>query len=84
MIKADKDLNEIIKNEYRGPMPLFDFFPLLRDCLLGLCFMHKNNIVHRDIKPLNILKLYTNEYVISDYGEGINLNDTEKYAGIEY
>ena len=46
--------------------------------------MHKKNIVHRDIKPQNILKLVTNEYVISDYGEGINLNDAEKYAGIEY
>ena len=46
--------------------------------------MHKNNIVHRDIKPQNILKVNSNEYVISDYGEGINLNDAEKYEDVMY
>ena len=39
--------------------------------------MHKNNIVHRDIKPQNILKL-GDQHVISDYGEGVNLNEQEK------
>ncbi len=45
--------------------------------------MHKNNIVHRDIKPQNMLKL-TNSFAISDYGEGINLNDREKTAKVMY
>ena len=45
--------------------------------------MHKNNIVHRDIKPQNILKL-TNQFAISDYGEVINLNDREKGVDVEY
>ncbi len=38
-------------------MPLVKFLPLCVDSLLGLSFMHKNNIAHRDIKPQNILKL---------------------------
>lgn len=60
-------------------MSYIQFFPIMRDLILGLCFMHKNHIIHRDIKPLNVLKLYTGEYVICDYGEGINLGYKEKY-----
>ena len=36
--------------------------------------MHSKNITHRDIKPLNIMKLKNNHYSLADYGEGINLN----------
>ncbi len=64
-------------------MPLVTFFPLLIDSLLGLSFMHKNNIVHRDIKPQNILK-QKNQFVINDYGEGVNLNDIEKGEEVMY
>ena len=70
-------------------MQLSKFLPFFVDSLLGLSFMHKNNIVHRDIKPQNILKL-NNQYAISDYGEGIHLNDEqgnekyEKYCEGEY
>ena len=67
-------------------MQLSKFLPFFVDSLLGLSFMHKNNIVHRDIKPQNILKL-NNQYAISDYGEGIHLNDeegNEKYCEGEY
>ena len=67
-------------------MQLRKFLTLFVDSLLGLSFMHKNNIVHRDIKPQNILKL-NNQYAISDYGEGIHLNDeqgNEKYCEGEY
>ncbi len=60
-------------------MSFLEFLPLMRDTILGVSYMHKNNIVHRDIKPLNVLKLDTGEYVISDYGEGKNLTSEEKF-----
>lgn len=41
--------------------------------------MHTKPIAHRDIKPQNILKQSDNYYVLSDYGEGINLNYHENY-----
>ena len=56
MEKGESDLAAIIK-ENGGPMQLSTFLPFFVDSLLGLSFMHKNNIVHRDIKPQNILKL---------------------------
>ena len=47
------------------------FFPIFKDSILGLVFMHINNIAHRDIKPGNIMKMSKNRYCIADYGEGI-------------
>ena len=62
--------------EDEGLPNLKKFFPLFRDTILGLTFLHKQSIAHRDIKPENILipdEEKCNNYVISDYGEGKNL-----------
>ncbi len=58
-------------------MTCIDLFPIFRDSILGMIFMHINNIAHRDIKPGNIMKMDQNRYCIADYGEGINLNYQE-------
>ncbi len=58
-------------------MHFLEFVPILRDSILGLIFMHLNNIAHRDIKPGNIMKMNKNRYCIADYGEGVNLNYQE-------
>ena len=56
-----------------------EFFPVFRDSILGITFMHINNIAHRDIKAKNIMRINENKYVIADYGEGVNLNFLEQY-----
>ena len=38
-----------------------------------MIFMHMQNIVHRDMKPANIMQMALNRYSIIDFGEGINL-----------
>jgi len=55
-------------------MSFKEFFPVFRDSILGLCYLHSKNIAHRNIKPEFILKTDENQYKISDYGEGNNLN----------
>ena len=55
-------------------MDFKSFFPLFRDTILGLTFLHNKNIAHRNIKPSNIIMMNSNSYKISDYGEGLNLN----------
>ena len=61
-------------------MGLEQFFPVFRDCILGLTFMHINNIVHRDLKPGNVMAINSNRFVLADYGEGLNLTFEDEYS----
>ena len=47
---------------------------MFRDSILGLTYLHMNNICHRDIKPGNIFQLGENTFSVGDYGIGINLS----------
>ena len=71
------DLKDVYE-ERKRPMPLEGFFPIFRDCILGLAYIHNKCIGHRDIKPDNIMKISNNQYKIADYGEGINLSFNSK------
>ncbi len=50
-----------------------EFFPVFKDGILGLTYMHIHNIAHRDIKPANFMKISKDKFVLADYGLGINL-----------
>ena len=76
---AENDLNKIIWKNKHQPMTIKEFFPIFRDTILGLVYMHSNAIAHRDIKPGNILLTKSGKFVIVDYGEGINLAGEESY-----
>ena len=78
MEKGKTDLSKI-NQKANIPMTFAEFFPIFRDSILGLIFMHINNIAHRDIKPGNIMKMSDNRYVIVDYGEGVSLTYQEQY-----
>ena len=80
MDKAKEDLFILWKKGQYRPMNLHTFFPVFRDCILGLIFMHANNIVHRDIKPGNIMVMHKNRFVLADYGEGLNLTFENEYS----
>ncbi len=72
MSKAETDVEHLIEDD---PIKNFkEFFPIFRDCIFGIVYMHMNAIAHRDIKPGNIMQLNGNKYVLADYGEGENLS----------
>ena len=50
-----------------GPLPIEDAVLILRDVCDGLAFAHERGIVHRDIKPDNVL-LSGRHAMITDFG----------------
>jgi eukaryotic-like serine/threonine-protein kinase len=50
-----------------GPLPIPDVIAILRDVARALAFAHEHGVVHRDIKPDNIL-LSGDAAVVADFG----------------
>lgn len=65
-----KSLNEVVLT--RGPIHLRlkpgVAIPIIRDCLAALAALHRENIVHGDIKPANIMIKRTGNAKIVDIG----------------
>jgi serine/threonine protein kinase len=47
---------------------------VLRDCLAGLAALHREGIVHGDLKPANIMLKRTGDTKVIDIGSAIDLN----------
>jgi serine/threonine protein kinase len=65
------DLNHYINTINPYPLDLKTLKLLLKKTLLGLEYIHENNIIHRDMKPQNVLINYDKEELevrIADFG----------------
>lgn len=60
----------------RGKLTDYEVRHYACQILLGLYFLHRNNIVHCDLKPDNILLTSKNQIRICDFGMSINQNIT--------
>jgi len=59
-------LSDIIRNE--GPMEYHKAVEITKQIALALSFAHKNHIIHRDVKPHNILITREGTAKITDFG----------------
>lgn len=59
-----------------APISLELVVSIMSQILSGIDVAHKNRIIHRDIKPQNILITNQNEVKITDFGIAIALSDT--------
>ncbi len=63
---------------------------ILRDCLVGLASLHREGIVHADIKPGNVMIKRTGTCKLIDFGSAFHVDDlplrptwTPRYAAVE-
>lgn len=61
-----KTLKEIIKE--RAPLAYYEIINICRQICLALEHAHSNNIIHRDIKPQNILITHDGIVKVADFG----------------
>ena len=73
---GDKSLDRVIESK---PLELKLIKKYMRDLVLGLLHCHRNYIVHRDIKPDNIL-LINGTLKLSDFGASQSIRDLSTSA----
>jgi hypothetical protein len=54
--------------EQRGPLPVTEACELVRQAALGLQHAHERGMVHRDVKPANLLRTPGGQVKILDFG----------------
>eukprot|EP01060_Flectonema_neradi_P035126 TRINITY_DN636_c0_g1_i6.p1 TRINITY_DN636_c0_g1~~TRINITY_DN636_c0_g1_i6.p1 ORF type:complete len:1161 (+),score=207.94 TRINITY_DN636_c0_g1_i6:56-3538(+) len=64
-----------------GPLPIPSATRYLKDILRGLKFLHKQGIVHRDMKPHNVLLLVDGQCKLADFGASCDLSALQNATG---
>lgn len=75
------DLARVIRE--RAPLPLDEAVPLMLDVLRGLAAIHRVGIVHRDVKPANILLDRDGHAKLTDFGIARRADDPTLTAPVE-
>jgi eukaryotic-like serine/threonine-protein kinase len=60
------DLNKLV--HFRGPLPVAEACELARQAALGLQYIHDHALVHRDVKPSNLLLTPQGQVKVLDLG----------------
>ena len=57
-------------------LPLLSIKRYVRDIIRGLAFLHENKVIHRDLKPHNVLMTNEGECKLADFGTAHFFTDT--------
>ncbi|XP_040841490.1 inhibitor of nuclear factor kappa-B kinase subunit epsilon isoform X3 [Ochotona curzoniae] len=79
-------LNVLESPENAFGLPEDEFLVVLRCVVAGMNHLRENGVVHRDIKPGNIMRLVGREgqsiYKLTDFGAARRLDDDEKFVSV--
>jgi len=64
----DESLTDFLDRRSFKPLPFHVAFNICQDIALAICFLHANNIWHRDLSSNNILMLGDRRAKVSDFG----------------
>lgn len=72
--------------EHAFGLPEEEFLVVLRCVVAGMNHLRENGVVHRDIKPGNIMRLVGSQgqsiYKLTDFGAARDLEDDEKFVSV--
>jgi eukaryotic-like serine/threonine-protein kinase len=72
---SGENLKELVQRE--GPLPVQEALALTRQVARGLAFAHEHGIVHRDVKPQNVLLDEEGSPKVTDFGIARSLDPQE-------
>ena len=61
----------------RGTLPATELLPILIQTARGLFVAHSHGVIHRDVKPANIMVSTTGEVKITDFGVSYSTNQEQ-------
>jgi len=73
-----EDYNQIIHKQ--GPLPVYEIIEVARELFEALHYSHSQGIIHKDIKPKNIMKSRSGEIKIVDFGVAAVGTGMEDYS----
>ena len=76
------DLQSYIKKQNNKPFTENFIWKLFIQICLGLNYLHSKNILHRDLKTLNILLSKDKEAKLGDFGAAIKVNEDDENKDI--
>lgn len=69
-------IRDVLKS---GEIPEPQINTIIREVLNALCYLHKNNIIHRDIKAANVLMTESGQIKLCDFGVA-STNSVKKHS----
>ncbi len=62
----------------KHPIPMPDILVIAKKLFTALKHSHRNGVIHRDIKPTNIMITYENEVKVLDFGIAVLIDDLRR------